>query len=83
MKVSLLSAAVVMAAAASAPARAQLVAGGSDPLTELSRMSLEQLSNVEVIALPPACCVTITPVREAELKNAARFSVGIVMLYAS
>ncbi len=33
------------------PARAQLLADASDPLTELSRMSLEQLSNVEVTSV--------------------------------
>jgi iron complex outermembrane receptor protein len=36
---------------ASSPAGAQLVAGASDPLTELSRMSLEQLANVEVTSV--------------------------------
>jgi iron complex outermembrane receptor protein len=34
-----------------APAGAQLLADASDPLTELSRMSLEQLSNVEVTSV--------------------------------
>jgi len=33
------------------PAGAQLMAAASDPLTELSRMSLEQLSNVEVTSV--------------------------------
>ena len=36
---------------ASAPSRAQLMADASDPLTELSRMSLEQLANVEVTSV--------------------------------
>ena len=36
---------------ASAPSRAQLLADASDPLTELSRMSLEQLANVEVTSV--------------------------------
>jgi iron complex outermembrane receptor protein len=36
---------------ASSPAGAQLVASASDPLTELSRMSLEQLANVEVTSV--------------------------------
>ncbi|HEY6124808.1 MAG TPA: TonB-dependent receptor plug domain-containing protein, partial [Steroidobacteraceae bacterium] len=38
-------------AASGMPANAQLVADNSDPLTELSRMSLEQLSNVEVTSV--------------------------------
>ena len=38
-------------AAGAAPAGAQLMADASDPLTELSRMSLEQLSNVEVTSV--------------------------------
>ncbi|MEO8017079.1 MAG: TonB-dependent receptor [Pseudomonadota bacterium] len=38
-------------AAAAAPAGAQLLADASDPLTELGRMSLEQLSNVEVTSV--------------------------------
>ena len=38
-------------AAAGSPATAQLVAGGSDPLTELARMSLEQLARVEVTSV--------------------------------
>ncbi len=33
------------------PVRAQMLADASDPLTELSRMSLEQLSNVEVTSV--------------------------------
>ncbi|HEU5135090.1 MAG TPA: TonB-dependent receptor [Steroidobacteraceae bacterium] len=33
------------------PAGAQVAAGSSDPLTELSRMSLEQLANVEVTSV--------------------------------
>jgi len=37
--------------AVSSPAGAQLVASASDPLTELSRMSLEQLANVEVTSV--------------------------------
>ena len=36
---------------AAAPVHAQLLADASDPLTELSRMSLEQLSNVEVTSV--------------------------------
>jgi iron complex outermembrane receptor protein len=38
-------------AAGAAPAGAQLLAATSDPLTELSRMSLEQLANVEVTSV--------------------------------
>jgi iron complex outermembrane receptor protein len=37
--------------AAGSPARAQLMADNSDPLRELSRMSLEQLANVEVTSV--------------------------------
>ena len=45
------SLALVLARLASLPAHAQLVASASDPLTELSRMSLEQLSKVEVTSV--------------------------------
>jgi iron complex outermembrane recepter protein len=38
-------------AASVAPAHAQLLAGNSDPLSELSRMTLEQLANVEVTSV--------------------------------
>jgi len=38
-------------AVAGSPVNAQIVAGGSDPLTELARMSLEQLSRVEVTSV--------------------------------
>lgn len=38
-------------AVAAAPGHAQLLADASDPLTELSRMSLEELSNVEVTSV--------------------------------
>ena len=38
-------------AVCAAPVHAQLLADASDPLTELSRMSLEQLSNVEVTSV--------------------------------
>jgi iron complex outermembrane receptor protein len=44
-------AALVSGMVSGSPAMAQLVAGGSDPLTELSRMSLEQLSRVEVTSV--------------------------------
>jgi iron complex outermembrane recepter protein len=37
--------------AAGSPANAQLMADASDPLTELARMSLEQLANVEVTSV--------------------------------
>ena len=40
--------------AGGAPAGAQLLANNSDPLTELSRMSLEQLANVEVTSVSKA-----------------------------
>ena len=49
-----MSARVYIAAAfacAGAPVHAQLLADASDPLTELSRMSLEQLRNVEVTSV--------------------------------
>ena len=49
-----LSARIVAVAALTclgAPAHAQLLADASDPLTELSRMSLEQLSKVEVTSV--------------------------------
>lgn len=39
---------------AAAPVHSQLLADASDPLTELSRMSLEQLSNVEVTSVSKA-----------------------------
>ena len=42
---------IALVLAASSPAGAQLVASASDPLTELSRMSLEQLANVEVTSV--------------------------------
>jgi len=42
---------IALVVAASSPAGAQLVASASDPLTELSRMSLEQLANVEVTSV--------------------------------
>jgi len=41
-------------ACATVPLHAQLMADASDPLTELSRMSLEQLSNVEVTSVSKA-----------------------------
>ncbi|HEV7609597.1 MAG TPA: TonB-dependent receptor [Steroidobacteraceae bacterium] len=47
----LIAAALVVGAA---PAGAQLLADASDPLTELSRMSLEQLSKVEVTSVSKA-----------------------------
>jgi iron complex outermembrane recepter protein len=43
--------AVVAGLGAIAPAFAQLVANASDPITELSRMSLEELAKVEVISV--------------------------------
>ncbi len=52
MKVSSLRFSIALAlAAGAAPAGAQLLADNSDPLTELSRMSLEQLSKVEVTSV--------------------------------
>lgn len=52
MKVSSIRICIAVAlAAGGSPAGAQLVAAASDPLTELSRMSLEQLSNVEVTSV--------------------------------
>jgi iron complex outermembrane receptor protein len=49
MRTTLVSALVW--ASAGSPATAQIVAGGSDPLKELARMSLEQLSQVEVTSV--------------------------------
>jgi iron complex outermembrane receptor protein len=45
------SAVAILGAIGSLPARAQAAGGPSDPLTELSRMSLEQLSKVEVTSV--------------------------------
>jgi iron complex outermembrane receptor protein len=42
---------LVVLAVCAAPVNAQLTADASDPLTELSRMSLEQLTNVEVTSV--------------------------------
>jgi len=42
---------IAAAFACAAPAHAQLAADASDPLTELSRMSLEELSKVEVTSV--------------------------------
>jgi iron complex outermembrane recepter protein len=43
--------AVAVFAVGAVPVQAQLLAGNSDPLSELSRMSLEQLANVEVTSV--------------------------------
>ena len=44
-------AALCIACLLSAPASAQLMADASDPLTQLSRMSLEELAHVEVTSV--------------------------------
>ncbi len=41
----------IVAIAAAGPAAAQLLADATDPLTQLSRMSLEELARVEVTSV--------------------------------